>query len=162
MNNKKAQIHMMETIAILLIFFVLAIMVFMLFAKTQAYGKQNKVEKQFELESIRVAQTISFLPELQCSAKNIIQENCFDTYKLDAFESLEGKETVYYNQLYYSTINVKKIYPIPTDTDVETWDLYNKPRQSTSYKTIMPISLYDPVTDKHSYGLLEIVYYTPE
>ena len=77
MKSKKAQIQMMETIAVLLIFFVILIIGFIFYIRTAGFGQAQKVTKDQELQSIRVSQAISFLPELQCSSKNIIKDNCF-------------------------------------------------------------------------------------
>ena len=158
--SKKSQIHMMETIAILLIFFVIIVIGFMFFMRTASVSQEGKVTKDQELQSIRVSQAISFLPELQCSSKNIIDENCFDKFKLNAFETMKnnpGEDFInfYYPFFYFSEITVKQIYP-PGDN----WVLYNKTLNGTSYKTTIPILLRDPVEKTDSFGLLIINYYT--
>jgi hypothetical protein len=159
-NNKKAQIRMMETIAILLIFFVIVIIAFMFYIKTASVGQSSKITKIQELESIRISQAISFLPELQCSSKNIIKDNCFDKLKMVAFESLNsepGFDAMYYDMFYFSTITVNETYP---DTS-NSWELYDRELADSPYfVTSIPILLYDPVQRTNAFGLLNVKHYT--
>lgn len=147
----------METIAIMLIFFILLVLGFVFYLKIASYGQVGKVAKVQELESIRVSQMISFFPELQCSNKNIIDENCFDKYKVMSFAVLDNqtKDSVYYPFFYYSTIQVTQIYP-----NGSSWVLYNKTRNSTSYRTIVPVNLLDPLTKTKSFGIMTVQSYT--
>jgi hypothetical protein len=151
-NQKKAQIQMMETMAILLIFFVLVVMGFVFFMKITSVTQGSKVTKDQELQSIRVSQAISFLPELQCSTKNIIDENCFDKYKLDSFESLDDE--FYYPFFYFSKITVNETYP-----GDDGWVLYDRYLNGTSYKTTIPILLRNVTASTDSFGLLIVEYF---
>lgn len=153
--NRNAQIQMMETIAILIIFFVLIIISFVFFMKTSSLGQEQKITKNQELESIRVSQAISFLPELQCSSKNILKDNCFDKYKLNAFQNLPNKNKTYYPLFYFSDISVKEIYPFSGSK----WSLYNLSIDGTSYMTSIPILLYNATSRTNSFGILNIKYY---
>jgi len=154
--KKKAQIQIMETIAILLIFFVLVVIGFVFFMRTASYGHEQEITKNQELESIRVSQTVSSLPELQCSSKNIIEENCFDELKLDAFKDLENKEQMYYPFFYNSKIIVRDYSEEST-----SWILYDKTTEGSSYKTIMPILIKNPQNRNYAFGILDVTYYTP-
>ena len=153
--KKKSQIQMMETIAIMLIFFVIIVIGFTFYIKTSGFSQGQKITKIQELEYIKVSQAISFLPELQCSSKNIIKDNCFDMFKLSAFINLPDKNNVYYPFLYYSDITVSEIYP-----STKSWNIYNRTRNSTSYKTTIPILLYNATERTNSFGILNIKYYT--
>ena len=162
MKSKHAQIHMMETIAILLVFFVILVIAFMFYIRTTGFSQQQKITQVQELQSIKVSQTISFLPELQCSSKNIISDNCFDKLKLDAFRDLQHDdvfEETYYPLFYYSEIIVKETYPA-TDPATDEWTLYSKTRDGTSYLTSSPVLLYDPLSRTNAFGLLNVRYYT--
>ena len=125
----------------------------MFYIKTASVGQSSKITKIQELESIRISQAISFLPELQCSSKNIIDENCFDKFKLNHFDGSDKE--FYYPFFYFSEISVNQIYPTG-----DNWVLYNKTLNTTSYKTTIPILLRDPVEKTDSFGLLIINYYT--
>ncbi len=155
MKNKHAQVMMMETIAILFIFFVLLIIGFMFYARISQGTALKRIEKINELDSIRVSQVVSFLPDFQCASRNIITDNCFDKYKLEAFKEINDVEDIYYPFFYYSTININEVYP----DDSNTWEIYNKPGNGSSSKTFIPISLYDPIDKKYSFGILEVIYY---
>ena len=154
MKYKKSQIRMMETISILLIFFVLIVLAFTFYLKTSTFTQDEKVTKDQELQSIRVSQTVSFLPELQCSSKNIISENCFDRYKLDIINNSNFDDT-YYPLFYYSRITINETYP-----GSSSWKLYERTRDSTSYKTTMPVLIYNPIERINSFGLLNVEYFT--
>jgi hypothetical protein len=155
MRSKKSQIQIMETIAILLIFFLLIVIAFTFYLRTASFTQTQKAAKSQELESIRVSQAISFLPELQCSSKNIIEENCFDYYKLNAFEANLDKNEVYYPFFYFSDIIVKEIYP----STLKEWLLYSRTKAGTSFKTSIPILIYNPISKTRSFGVLEVNYY---
>ncbi len=146
---------MMETIAIMLIFFVIIVIGFTFYIKTSGYSQGQKIAKVQELESIRVSQAISFLPELQCSSKNIVKDNCFDMHKLNAFINLPNKNNVYYPFFYYSDITVSEIYPSNKE-----WSVYNRTRSGSSYKTSIPILLYNATTRSNAFGILDVKYYT--
>ncbi len=154
MKSRRAQIQMMETIAILLIFFVIIVIGFIFFIRMASYGQGEKITKAQELESIRVSQAISFLPELQCSSKNIIKDNCFDKYKLNAFAGSTNDE-IYYPLFYYSNITVEETYP-----NNNTWVLYERVRNGTYYTTFIPILLYNATDRTYSFGSLNVKYYT--
>jgi hypothetical protein len=149
-RSKKSQVRIMETIAILLIFFVLVVMGFVFFMRTVSVTQEGKVTKDQELQSIRVSQSASFLPELQCSSKNIIDENCFDKYKLDAFTN----DNFYYPFFYFSSLSVSEIYP-----GNQSWVLYNNSLNGTSYKTTIPILLRNVTARTDSFGLLVVEYF---
>lgn len=156
MQNKKSQIQIMETIAIMMIFFVLLILGFVFYVKIASYGQAGKISKAQELESIRVSQAISYFPELQCSSKNIVKENCFDKYKLDAFANIpqSDKDKVYYPFFYFSTIKVSEIYP-----GTGSWTLYNKTKNTTSYQTFVPILLLNAIERTYSFGIMTVQSY---
>jgi len=153
MKYKHAQIRIMETIAILLIFFVLIVLGFVFFIRTASFTQEGKITKDQELQSIRVSQAISFLPELQCSSKNIPTDNCFDKYKLNAFKEIIVKDA-YYSIFYYSEIKVEEL---ETGT---IWDLYNRKKNTSSYTTVIPILLENASSKINSFGLLNVTYYT--
>ena len=142
----------------MLIFFVLVIIGFAFYLKTLSFTQSEKTVKGQELESIRVSQAISFLPELQCSSKNIIKDNCFDRLKLEAFRGFDDNtKNKYYPFFYYSNITVTEFYPYQT-----TWNLYQKAANGTSYKTFVPILIYNPVNRTNSFGILTVQSYAIE
>jgi hypothetical protein len=162
---RKAQLHMAETIAILFVFFLMIGFGFIFYAKLQKINAKDTQVKNNELASIEVTQRISFLPELQCSFKNVITDNCIDVLKLDALAAIlkdpaEGPkliQDIYFEQLRYSNITVVQIYPLPE----KRWTLYeNVPKDSASSYVPVPISLYNATTKSYAFGVLEVRFYS--
>jgi len=160
MKQKKSQIRMAETVAILFIFFLMIGFGFIFYAKIQRIQFQETRSKNVDLESIEVTQRVSFLPELQCSSKNVIKDNCIDVIKLNAvIEQLESdpdlKADLYFDLFKYSNITVIQLYP-----EEKRWTLYENIKEGASYAfTPVPISLYNSTTNKYSFGILEVYYY---
>ena len=160
MKLTKAQIRMAETIAILFIFFLMIAFGFIFYAKVQRIQFSETKSKNIDLESIEVTQRVSFLPELQCSSKNVITDNCIDLLKLNALINKltpELKAQLYFNLFKYSNITIIQVYP-----DVgKRWTLYENIKEDVSSTfTPVPISLYNATTKKHAFGVLEVHYYS--
>jgi hypothetical protein len=159
---KKAQVHMAETIAILFIFFLMLGFGFILYAKFQRINMKETQTKNSELESIEVTQRVSFLPELQCSLKGVVTDNCIDVLKLDAFRKkleLEPElvQELYFNMFKYSNITIIQLYPLPE----KRWTLYeNIKNDSSSIFVPVPISLYNATTKSNAFGVLEVRIYS--
>ena len=154
MQNKKAQVQIFETMGVLVIFFIL------IFIGLTFYGRmvKNDINKEgyelSQLRSIAVAQRLMFFPELQCSDDSLVKENCIDRLKLDsAGEIMQDNEIFYYDILEFSEISVAKIYPSD-----EAWTIYSrKPATfSTNFTTNVPVLIYDPVLERHDFGVMTI------
>lgn len=153
---KKGQIGMSETIAILFIFFILLTFGFMFYLRINRASIETQYERGTDLMAIEITQKASFLPELQCSTKNVITDNCIDLLKLESAKEIinENKES-YYDLFFGSEIVVKEVYP-----DKITWVLYNNTINDTSsIFTPVPILLYNAISDEHYFGILQIKYF---
>src|SRR3989344_6723449 len=151
---KKAQIQIGETIAVLFVFFILIIIGFMFYVKIIKSNIELETEELSQLRSVGISQKIMFLPEVQCSEDNIIIDNCIDILKLDSAQSIMKKnEIYYYDLLEFSDVSVLQIYP-----DEAKWNLYSRKIEdfNSKFVTNVPISLYDPATRKHGFGVLTI------
>ena len=164
MKTKKAQIKMFETIAVLLIFFVLIGFGLIFYGKIQGQGFQERQEENFELKAIQTAQVVSFLPELQCSSNNIIVDDCFDILKVEALSEIISnpqnqklKNEYYYDLFGFSSITIEQVYPLP----VASWLIYEKTIEKTKAKSSIkiPISLYDPDSRAYNFGILTVDVY---
>ena len=151
---------MFETIAVLIIFFVLIGFGLVFYSSIQGQGFQAKQEENFELKAIQTAQLVSFLPEIQCSSDGIITNDCFDILKIDALNYVNtGKirDEYYFDTFGFSEITIDQIYPFP----VVSWIIYQKPLDN--YKTIssvkIPVSLYDAKKREYGFGVLNIDIY---
>ena len=163
MKTKKAQIKMFETIAVLLIFFVLIGFGLIFYSRIQSQGFQAKLDENFELKAIQTAQLVSFLPELQCSSDGIITDDCFDTLKVEALHEIinnsqnkDIKNNYYFDVFGSSEITIEQIYPV-----VDSWPIYKKIPDDYKAKSSVkiPISLYDANLREYGFGILNIDVY---
>ncbi|MBR9691284.1 hypothetical protein GOV06_00700 [Candidatus Woesearchaeota archaeon] len=151
-SKKTAQVKMFETIAVLVVFFVLIMFGFMFYTKIQKGSFEEAREENLILKAIDTSQKISFLPEFQCSRDNIQEENCIDMLKLDAAEQVINKNKLDYVETFgFSRVYIQEVYP-----SQDEWNLYDLPKQEDKGKisTQFPISLYNPLTDTYSFGVL--------
>lgn len=161
MYKKNAQIQMLETIAVLFIFFILLLIGFVFYTNVIKGSIEIQKEENVQLKSIEVAQRASSLPELQCSEDNIVSDNCIDLIKLEtASIVIQANDIHYYDRLLFSTIKVTRVYPKDPLADNE-WTLYDRPLEEFSNKilTNIPISIFNPVTNKKSFGVMTVELY---
>lgn len=152
--EKKAQIQMAETIAVLFVFFMLVTIGFIFYVKVIKGNIELEKEEISQLKSIGIAQRVMFLPEIQCSEDNIIIDNCIDILKLDSAQALmKENEVYYYDLLEFSDISIIQIYPNGT-----RWNIYSRKTDDfkSKFSTNVPISLYNPNTRRHGFGVLTI------
>jgi len=166
MRNNKAQIKMMETISVLIVFII--IIVFMMIFYINISSSSNNVAKEDETnqKAVELAQKVSFLPEFQCSSKNIVIDNCFDIFKLDSFiyyvnydsNGQISQNTTYYDMFEYGRVVIGQIYPSTN----QTWEIYdNKPpyKRYDEKTSFIPIALYEPNKKETYFGLLNVTIY---
>lgn len=152
--NRKSQIQIGETIAVLFVFFILIIIGFIFYVKVIKSNIEIEAEELSQLRSVGISQKIMFLPEIQCSEDNIVIDNCIDILKLDSAQSImKENEIYYYDLLEFSDVSISQIYP----NEVK-WNLYSRKIEDfkSKFVTNVPISLYDPATRKHGFGILTI------
>jgi len=164
MKTKKAQIKMFETIAVLLIFFVLIAFGLIFYVRVYSGSIEETGEEYFELKAIQTAQLVSFLPELQCTSPtsmNLVDDNCFDLLKVKALTEIIENDQKLRNEYYYdifgsSKISIEQIYPSEM-----SWNIYDKsPANKKSMSSIkIPISLYNASSKKNNFGVLNIDIY---
>ena len=152
---------MMETMAVLVIFFILAGIGLMFYIKVMKGNVEAEMETIRQLQAIEIAQRTVFLPELQCSeGEDIVKSGCIDVEMLEAFSGLDmanSHQVYYHNRLGFSEIIVNQIYPT-----ADQWILYDKPLDEFSDKitTYLPVSLKYPKEKKHySFGLVNVSVY---
>jgi hypothetical protein len=161
---------MFETIATLLVFFVLLVFGLIFYS---SYTKQSADEAksvQDDLAAIALTQKVSHLPELKCTKGDISIENCIDMLKLEAFmDVIDNKYDYYFSIFSYSYIEIVQVYPEPVAPDTGTFVVYKNLMDSTARDHVVepnvegsmirvPVSLYDPETKKYSMGYLKVVY----
>jgi len=155
----KAQVKMTETIGVMFVFFLLVIFGFVFYARIQASNYQNTLIEENEKRAVEVSQRASTLPELQCSSNNIITDSCLDILKIESmsnmFKSSQDLQISYYDSFESSRLIVKQIYP-----SKQEWLIYERTTNNTGFFfTPIPVSLYDPINNRHNLGILEVTYY---
>lgn len=158
--NKKSQVQMMETLAVLLVFFILVILGIVFYSRVLSGSIETQKEEGIQLSAVKVAQRASTLPELQCSNDNIVSDNCIDIVKLEAASDiLRQNEAYYYDRFLFSNIKISEVYP-----ENKEWKFYERPLAygefSNKIVTNIPISLFDPINNKNSFGVMNVELFT--
>lgn len=165
---KKSQMKTFESIAVLIIFFVLIGLGLMFYAGVQKTSLKQTYAERTEQEAVKIAMKVSYLPEALCSKRKIIEDDCFDVYKLESITHwIESDEQFF---LYYqrdfkdSVITVRQIFP-----PGKTHTIYkNDPENESKRKfymipTYVPVSLKNSSADKeYSMGLLNVTMFIPK
>ena len=99
--SRKSQIHMMETIAVLAIFFILVAIGLIFYSSVVTRNVAIEKEGNNQLNAVRIVQMASFLPELQCSQENIIIDNCIDILNLESMPEVINENQIYYFDLHH-------------------------------------------------------------
>jgi len=161
LKDKKAQIHLSESVAVIFIFFVL------LFFGAIFYYNYQEVsfkEKQQELLSARAIDTTTkmlFLPEVSCTNQDSEAEpDCFDMMKVRHVQELFNKfNQTYFEMFSYAKISLDQVYPEPRQLT-----LYEKvPDQWKQKKpTFFVVALKDDQQgpDNYGYGFVTVEVYS--
>jgi hypothetical protein len=93
---------------------VLLIMGIAFYSKVQGRNADKLAQKAQDLAVIELAKTASELPEFKCFTQDVAKVNCFDYYKILAFNATirePGMSDYYYNYFKSSRITFQQIYP---------------------------------------------------
>ena len=165
MKNKKAQLHMTETIAVIFISFILVVFGMIFYAQ---YQKVAFKEKQEEILSTRAVQTTLralYLSELICSQGEAEPEdNCIDLIKAEAVQAIFQKylSNYYFHLFGYGRLTLHEVYPQEKELV-----LYEKRRVENlaNESTFMMVSLRDDrlsvgTEPSYAYGYLLVEVYS--
>jgi len=164
MKDKKGQIRMVETIAVLFIFFLLLGIGILFYFQ---YQKGQMAVKETELLGARAVDTTLralFLPELICSKGETEPEgNCVDLMKLRYANGTMMKHLndYYYNLFGYAKITIIEVYPLTKE-----WTLYDKEKPDWTAKepTFQMINLRDELQGisptNYGYGYIVVEVYS--
>lgn len=158
-RERKAQIKMGETIAILFVFFFILVIGAVFYVRLQASSTQQSLTETFERRAVSLSQVISFLPETQCTEANVVKPSCFDLYKVEALAELSDSaeyKQFYIRELGISKIEIDQIYPAG-----QRWTIFNNTPDFFIEAPItrFPITLYDAPDEKYYFGILEVTVY---
>jgi|SRR3989344_4520148 len=164
--GKKAQIRMVETIAVLIVFIFIVFIGYSFYSGWQKSSINAQLREINSRESVQIALKTYFMPELQCSFGTKLETTgCIDKIKFDKLSAMINDHSTpavknYYYGIFGNTeINLIKAYPFiqgQTNSNI----LYSSKISGSSYKrTQMPVSIYDPITKRYSFGYLQVDYY---
>lgn len=149
---------MLETIAVLAVFFIIVMLAYAFYSKMLKRGIDAENEESMQLNAARIAQRASSLPELQCSQENTAVGSCIDIMKLEAMPHIINENEIYYfDRLYFSRITVNEIYP-----NEKEWILYDRSFEGYSNKAEanIPISLWNDIENKNAFGIMNVAVFS--
>ncbi len=156
--STKSQVQMIETIAVLIVFFFLLVVGMAVYFQLQKASFKRELRGAQEQESLQLVQRALYLPELDCSFVSIQKENCFDAYKLDLFAQMLKQESVFFDYFPvfgYSEITVKSIYPEKSEKILYS----NRLEDRDVIASQSPVLIYDAASSSYSFGIVEVKLY---
>ncbi len=152
---------MMETIIALALFFILIILGYAFYLNVFGDKIDDEIGESADLNAAKIAQMASFFPEIQCSQKNVIANNCIDTIKLEAaLEAIKKTENeeYYFGRFAFSKITVHEIYPNSKKLNI----VYDRQLRDYSSKIVanMPVSIFYPLENKYAFGVISVEAYS--
>lgn len=141
----------------ILIITVLLVLAFVFAIGMQKRDARAKQEEMKELDLLKKARVLDFLPEMQCSDNNYLNPDCYDLIKLQAFVSVNPSDHLFYKSL-FGRLNITVMVLDPnldaTDRWPREWHIYDYTGgKYTSYQTFYrPVTLRDPVNMTSYFG----------
>ena len=182
-NNKKAQLKILESIAVLIVFFFLVGLGLNFYGKIQLQSLQAAKDDFARNDAIKISQKIVHMPELRCSLQNTDQGSCIDLDQALAWSALQQdctgtvggdnaqslcseRLTQYFEQIGVGEIVLKRTYSsdpaLESDLANGVWILYNySTPDSVSGKsaptfTQIPVVIFDTLTKNRDLGVLQV------
>ncbi|MEK6949383.1 MAG: hypothetical protein AABX34_04125 [Nanoarchaeota archaeon] len=147
---------MMETISVLAVVFIIIIIFYAFYSNTfvDIDAERDRIR---QLEAANIMQQALFLAEVQCSERGFVEDYCIDILKVKAASEIimsEENKMPYFDKFGFSRITIKQIYPEIKDISV----IYDNSIGDYSYKDLsnMPVSLFDPMENKHYFGAITV------
>ncbi|PIN86109.1 hypothetical protein COV19_06450 [Candidatus Woesearchaeota archaeon CG10_big_fil_rev_8_21_14_0_10_44_13] len=166
--RKKSQMKTFESVAVLIIFFILIGLGLIFYTGVQKTSMKQIYTERVEQEAVKMAMRVSYLPEILCSRRKIVEDDCFDVYKLDSVSSWISRDEKMF--LYYqgdfkeSVITIKQIFPYG-----RTFTIYSNQPEQEKMKDYYIIPTYIPVSlknssmkNENSIGLLNVTMFVPK
>ena len=155
MKPRKAQLQMTETVAVLIVFFILLMFGLLFYTRFQRSSLDEQRAEFASERAITISLTSMLLPELRCSkGDNVPVRDCVDLFKLDIAQKKMHEEKDYYFDLFgFARVSVEEYYP-----GKNKWLLYENvnPEATVHVKTPIPVALYDPIQRTYRFGVLNI------
>ena len=165
-KQKKAQMKMGETIAVLIVFFLLLFFGIFFYSGIEKRQATQKISEIQQKTSIDISQIVTFLPELKCTSEDISQTLCLDILKAEAFKDFSQQNSEYYQSIFGNTkIELVKIYSgfdYAQISQTNTLLIYQGTISENYYITFIPVSVFypTPYPGNTGIGMLKITTYT--
>lgn len=149
-----------EIVVAMLIFFMIVgfgLIFFTRYAESATRKAVSEVNFNNLAESAKI---VSTLPEIQCSFAGDDEITCIDTYRAQAFsDEVNGTNRLHYSDLFHGfKADVTCIYPCDTINSTSLFDYTDSGENTVEF--LIPIIIYNPLTEEHSYGGLFITQQT--
>lgn len=154
---------MFETIAVLTVFFFLFVIGLTLYFQFQKSGLQKEIKRANQLRALQAAEKTFYLPELDCSFLGIGVTNCYDKLKLEKLaEKLQEQNAKedYFNTFGFTNITITEVFP-NTGSIVRLYERAPS-RIADMPLTRSPALLYEPITGRYAFGIVEVVSFAEE
>ncbi|MFW6013862.1 MAG: hypothetical protein ACOCQG_01695 [Candidatus Nanoarchaeia archaeon] len=150
---KKSQMKMLETIMVLMIFFILLVFGLVFYAKFSQTSADETRRESLVMHGMDATERFQYSPEVLCSRGSVGSDtNCFDLLKLEGFKEVADEKKGQYSKYYPNNlIEVNIIYP-----EEESFILFNNTDENARTKepSFIPAVFFDPVEDERSFGYL--------
>ena len=163
LKMKKGQVNLMETVAVLFIFFLLVTFGLFFYYSFQKGAIETQRE---EILMMRAMETTSYsleLPELYCSrAEAEAEGHCFEVGKLKhANDTINGNRDYYFDIFSYAKIVVHQVYPEPKEYPIydyvpSTWTR----REPTFFVVVLKDDFVTQGGGIYGLGYLEVEVYS--
>jgi hypothetical protein len=155
----KAQMKMLESVAVLIIFFILLIIGSSVYFGIQNSNLLKERRVQNEVDILRDLVKLQSLPELDCSFSSARTVNCFDLFKLQAVSEISDE--ISFIDFYYPvfgdvSINISVLFPFQ-----KSFIIYDaRPERFNSYiKKRLPVLVYNPLNSRYYFAVSELTRY---
>ncbi len=156
--SKKAQLQLIETVAVLVIFFILVAIGLTFYSSVVKTGYNREATAQLETTAVEIAKRAGESMEFSCSEDNVPREVCVDEVKLIVAPAyLRANATRFFSLFGFSKISVSQLYPPPQKSYV----LWNNPLRNASISTVIhfPINIWYPVEQIYTLGEMRVEVY---
>lgn len=186
-NQKRGQLKILESVAVLIVFFFLVGMGVGFYGKIQLQSLEAAKAEFVRLDATKISQKIIHLPELRCSLQNTDQGSCIDLYQARAWSALlddAGCNDVtsglgdyslcaerlshYFEQIGVGEVVLTRLYSANSirssdpNTDIVLYNYtieYPEDEEHGSEFTQIPVIIRDSVTQTNDLGLLKVRVY---
>lgn len=148
---------MVETITIVIVVTIMIIIGIVFWNRVQGSDLQKTAKEAEELSVIEIAKTVADMPELRCYTKEVTTVNCFDLYRLYAFnrtmhdpKTKDAAMSYYSNYFKKSRITFEQTYPFSQTFNITIYD--NNISNTTKLQIKIPIIIQDPITQRNGFG----------